>query len=92
MTVVGQSDLEHLRIDKTFVDSDGIRWIVDYKTSSHEGGDLEAFLDSEVERHEDQLARYARAIARVDKRPIRVGLYFPLLQAFRSWSIEAAHH
>ncbi len=89
LTVVGQHGLEHLRIDRTFVDDDGLRWIVDFKTSSHEGGDLETFLDSEVERYEDQLARYADAMARIDERPIRVGLYFPLLQAFRSWSPNA---
>ncbi len=31
-------------IDRTFVDADGCRWIVDWKSSRHEGGDLEAFL------------------------------------------------
>jgi len=86
LTIVGQQGLEHLRIDRTFVDEDGLRWIVDFKTSTHEGGDLEAFLDSEVERYEEQLARYADAMANIDDRPIHVGLYFPLLQAFRSWS------
>ncbi|HXK06663.1 MAG TPA: hypothetical protein VMS37_29985 [Verrucomicrobiae bacterium] len=25
------------RVDRTFVDSDGTRWIIDYKTSFHEG-------------------------------------------------------
>ena len=89
MTLVGQECLEHVRIDRTFVDDDGLRWIIDFKTSTHEGGELEAFLESEVERYEDQLARYASAIARIDERPIRVGLYFPLLQAFRYWSVEA---
>ena len=28
-------------IDRTFVDENGVRWIIDYKTSSHEGGGLE---------------------------------------------------
>ena len=51
---------------------------------------FEAFLDSEVERYADQLARYADAMARIDERPLRVGLYFPLLQTFRSWSPNAA--
>src|SRR5690606_25687300 len=32
-------------IDRTFVDATGVRWIVDFKTSTHEGGGLEAFLD-----------------------------------------------
>jgi ATP-dependent helicase/nuclease subunit A len=85
LTVHREGRLEHLRIDRTFVDDDGVRWIVDYKTSVHEGADVEAFLDSEVERYRSQLQRYAAAMAAFDRRPIRLGLYFPLLQAFRSW-------
>ncbi len=90
LTLVGQHGLEHVRIDRTFVDDDDVRWIVDFKTSAHEGGDPGAFLDSEVERYEAQLSRYASAMARMDARAIRLGLYFPLLQAFRSWSADAA--
>ena len=85
LTVPGAAGLEHLRLDRSFVD-DGIRWIVDYKTSRHEGGDLEAFLDAEVERYREQLERYAAAMADLDPRPIRLGLYFPLLGAFRHWT------
>ena len=59
LTVRNGAFLEHLRLDRTFVD-DGKRWIVDFKTSQHEGGDLDAFLDSEVERYRPQLERYAR--------------------------------
>ena len=46
-------------IDRTFVDADGTRWVVDFKTSPHEGGDLEGFLDAEVKRYAAQLQRYA---------------------------------
>jgi len=80
--------LEHLRIDRTFVDENGVRWIVDFKTSIHEGADVDAFLDSEVERYREQLGRYADAMTAIDDRPIQLGLYFPLLQAFRSWQAE----
>ena len=76
--------LEHIRLDRTFV-ADGERWIVDFKTSRHEGGDRAAFLDSEVERYRPQLDRYAAALAALDPRPVRVGLYFPLLAELRSW-------
>ena len=77
--------IESLRLDRTFVDDSGTRWIIDYKTSAHEGGSTDAFLDSEVQRYRGQLERYARAMSGVDSRPIRVGLYFPLLRAFRQW-------
>ena len=84
LTVRNGERLEHLRLDRTFVD-DGKRWIVDFKTSQHQGGDLETFLDSEVARYRPQLERYAHALAAVDARPIHLGLYFPLLAEFRGW-------
>jgi len=77
--------LEHVRLDRTFV-ADGERWIVDFKTSRHEGGDRSAFLDSEVERYRPQLDRYAAALAAIERRAVRVALYFPLLKELRSWS------
>ena len=83
-------NMENLRLDRTFVDESGTRWIIDYKTSAHEGGSIDAFLDSEVQRYRGQLERYARAMSSVDRRPIRVGLYFPLLRAFREWQPELA--
>ncbi len=69
-------------VDRTFVDDAGRRWIVDYKTSSHEGAGLEDFLDRERERYAAQLATYARLMG--GSRP-RLGLYFPLLPGWREW-------
>jgi ATP-dependent helicase/nuclease subunit A len=71
-------------IDRTFVDSHGTRWIVDFKTSTHEGSGLEAFLEAEVERYWPQLRRYARLMGLLDPgRPVRAALYFPLLGQWR---------
>ncbi|HZP89186.1 MAG TPA: UvrD-helicase domain-containing protein [Burkholderiales bacterium] len=75
-----------LVIDRTFVDPSGTRWIVDYKTGIHEGGDLQAFLDREQQRYRDQLERYARVMQMTDARPIKLALYFPLLGAWREWN------
>ena len=72
-------------IDRTFVDEQGVRWIVDYKSSSHEGADLDGFLASEQERYRPQLERYAALMRHLGPEPIRLGLYFPLLSAWRSW-------
>jgi DNA topoisomerase IB len=72
-------------IDRTFVDSSGVRWIVDYKASRHEGADLEAFLDREQERYRPQLERYAALVRSLSAEPVRLGLYFPLLGAWREW-------
>ena len=79
-----------VRIDRTFVDKDGIRWIVDYKTSSHEGTGLEAFLDNERERYRGQLDLYRRIFSALDERPVRAALYFPLLNGWREVEPEPA--
>ena len=75
-------------VDRTFVDQSGVRWVVDYKTGTHEGSEQQAFLDQEVERYRPQLNRYARLLKRLDGRPVKMGLYFPLLKAWREWSLE----
>jgi ATP-dependent helicase/nuclease subunit A len=76
--------VQGMRIDRSFVDASGVRWIVDWKTSRHEGGDREAFLDRELARYRPQLERYAEAMRSLEPgRPLRVGLYFPLLDAWR---------
>ena len=72
-------------IDRTFVDEQDVRWIIDYKTSEHQGGDVEAFLDNERTRYQEQLERYARLLFQRDQRPIRLGLYFPMLGGWREW-------
>ena len=75
----------HYIIDRTFVDEQGTRWIVDYKTGDHLGEDIEAFLDAEQERYKDQLENYARILGLVEKRPTKTALYFPLLKTWRVW-------
>jgi hypothetical protein len=80
-----QGEIVSVVVDRSFVDSAGVRWIVDYKTSRHEGGGLEDFLDDERERYRTQLERYARLMQSLGSQPIRLGLYFPLLSAWREW-------
>ncbi|MFO1465218.1 MAG: UvrD-helicase domain-containing protein [Steroidobacteraceae bacterium] len=71
-------------LDRTFV-LEGERWVIDYKTSVHVGGQLDSFLDSELQRYAPQLRRYAQVARRLGPEPVRVALYFPLLRAFREW-------
>ncbi len=77
-------------IDRTFVDENGVRWIIDYKNCSHQGGKLETFLDNEQERYREQLERYARVMIQRDSRLIRLALYFPLLGGWREWPAPVA--
>ena len=86
--VLGES-ARNVRVDRTFVDEAGVRWIIDYKVSRHEGGSREAFLDRECERYTPQLTAYGQAFRAFDARPIRLALYFPLLAVMRDWPYEA---
>jgi len=83
LTGVATDGIVNVVMDRTFVDEHGVRWIVDYKTGGHEGGDIEAFLDREQARYRAQLERYAALLGAHDKRPIKLGLYFPLLKGWR---------
>ncbi|HTF14774.1 MAG TPA: 3'-5' exonuclease, partial [Burkholderiales bacterium] len=80
--VTGAAGVNTYIVDRIFRTAEDVRWIVDYKTSRHEGADREAFLDREQERYRAQLEAYARALAPGDA---TLGLYFPVLAAWRQW-------
>ena len=40
------------------------------------------------DRYRDQLNRYARFVSSLDSRPIRLGLYHPLLRGWSEWRYE----
>jgi ATP-dependent exoDNAse (exonuclease V) beta subunit len=68
------------RIDRYIEDAKGGKWVVDYKTSEHKGGGVDAFLDAERARYAAQLDHYAAAVGGAQR-----GLYFPLLRGWRAW-------
>jgi len=78
ITAVLDGRPKNLVLDRSFVENN-TRWIIDYKTSSHGGGDLEGFLESEAKRYREQLQRYKNAVAMTETRPIKTALYFPML-------------
>ncbi|MHB8668527.1 MAG: PD-(D/E)XK nuclease family protein, partial [Burkholderiales bacterium] len=84
LTAVIDGERRNLVIDRCFSDEHGRRWIVDYKTSGHEGANVQGFFDQEQERYRVQLARYAQALAQGEA--AMLGLYFPLLAGWREWS------
>jgi len=87
LSVVEEGWVRRVVIDRTFIDADGVRWIVDFKTGDHRGGELETFLDREQDRYADQLAGYADIITRMEQRPLRIGLYFPMVRGWREVEI-----
>jgi ATP-dependent exoDNAse (exonuclease V) beta subunit len=81
----GRGEVARVIFDRSFIDDAGVRWVIDYKTSQHLGSGREEFLDREVERHRPQLQRYAVLAQRLGPEPVRLGLYFPLMRAWREW-------
>ncbi|HSF77634.1 MAG TPA: PD-(D/E)XK nuclease family protein, partial [Steroidobacteraceae bacterium] len=79
------NEFTSIKVDRTFVDEAGTRWVVDWKTSVHEGGGLAQFLDQELERYGSQLERYSRVLKLYDSRPQKIGLYFPMMDAWKQW-------
>jgi ATP-dependent exoDNAse (exonuclease V) beta subunit len=83
LTGMAEGRLTNVVIDRSFVDAAGVRWVIDFKTSPHEGGRLEDFIDREVERYRGQLEKYAALARALGPEPVRAALYFPLLGVFR---------
>lgn len=65
------------QIDRSFIDKEGRRWIIDYKTATpgpHQ--DREQFVAEQLERHRQQLQGYGQLFAAMERRPQRLALYF----------------
>jgi len=70
-------------IDRTFIDSDGVRWIIDYKSSRPRADQaISAFLAEQADRYASQLGRYAALFRRMESRPVRTALFFTALPCF----------
>jgi ATP-dependent exoDNAse (exonuclease V) beta subunit len=77
--------LIHATIDRTFVDDDGLRWVVDYKTSAPAPGEgPDQFMAREVERYGSQLQLYATLLRLLmpEGPRLRAGLYFPVVDGW----------
>ncbi len=82
LTFVHGHRFKNIVIDRIRIDADGTHWLIDYKTSTHEGGALAEFLQAETERYREQLQSYADAYASFSGVTARCALYYPLLQKF----------
>ena len=83
LTGIAAGRLTSVVVDRSFVDRNGTRWVIDFKTSRHEGSGREAFLAQEMQRYQAQLHTYVALARALGPQPVRAGLYFPLLGAFR---------
>ncbi len=76
-------------IDRTFIDEQGWRWIIDYKTTAIKDLPLAQFLVEQKQTYQEQLENYARAWQKKENRPIKLGLYFPLYPSWLDWEFNA---
>jgi ATP-dependent exoDNAse (exonuclease V) beta subunit len=81
VSAVIDGELQHVRIDRTFIE-DGTRWLIDYKITEQLGGDPLRFVQMQVEKYRPDMERYARVLRAYDARPLRCALYLPLLGRF----------
>ncbi len=83
---VWRGEVVRVVFDRSFIDETGVRWVIDYKTSLHQGSGIEEFLDREAQRYQAQMERYAAIAAQRGPEPVRMGLYFPLMRGWREWA------
>ena len=88
ITSIEDGQIKQYRIDRTFVDSDNVRWIIDYKSTTHFEDDVEKFVDQQLQErgYKSQLNGYAQAFKQLEDRPIKLAIYFPLLTQWREWT------
>jgi ATP-dependent helicase/nuclease subunit A len=82
LTGIYDGEVSSVVLDRVRIDEHGKHWIVDYKTSTHEGGNLDAFLQAEIIRYTPQLQKYAHMYSKYSAAEVACALYFPLLQEF----------
>jgi ATP-dependent helicase/nuclease subunit A len=96
-TGVVDGQLRSVRVDRIFqagpapqTEGDDCWWIVDYKTAHPESVAAEAMLANLRGLFAPQLEAYAEVLRKLrpDGKPIRAGLYYPLMRALDWWAIE----
>ena len=84
LTGVIDGKLMHAIIDRTFVDDEGVRWVIDYKVSRPKAGNsLETFYQQKTEQYRGQLLSYKQLLRELEpEREIAMALYFPLIDGW----------
>ncbi len=79
LTSIDEGQIANHIVDRTFVDEQGVRWIVDYKTSVYDDRNVSAFIDKQLEKYRPQLQRYGQLFEQLESRPQKWVLYFSYL-------------
>lgn len=68
-------------IDRTLIDKDGVRWIIDFKTgSSNASQSSEAFIQTMKERYKSQLVNYGNLFTQLESRKTKLALYLTSIE------------
>jgi hypothetical protein len=83
-------EMVHAVLDRTFVDEEGTRWVIDYKTGlPFKNEDHAVFYQRERECYQEQLTRYAALFRSLEPdRPVRIALYFPMFDGWHEMPLE----
>ncbi len=80
LTGIEEGAIRNVVLDRTFRDGDGIRWVLDFKSSRHDDeATLDAFLAAERERYRNTMMRYTTILQALEGSPARAALYYPML-------------
>jgi ATP-dependent helicase/nuclease subunit A len=82
LTGILDGRLVEASVDRAFVDTAGVRWLVDFKVGSHGERGREDLIARELERYRPQLEQAAALAAGLGPEPVKAALYFPLLRAW----------
>jgi ATP-dependent helicase/nuclease subunit A len=86
ITIKTGNGTQNIIIDRTFIDQNNDRWIVDYKTTSEKVLDFATFSNEQKNKYYNQLSGYAQAF-RGENRNIICCLYFIPLQKYLTFNI-----
>ena len=76
-------------IDRTFIDSSGSRWIIDYKSSRpRDGESIEAFTRRQEQQYREQLEIYCRLYQTMESHPVRCALFFTGIPHFHEIDLQ----
>lgn len=87
-----KESVQQFIIDKTFIDANDTRWIVDYKTTAQPDEDLAEFYSKAQQSYQPQLHTYAMLMQQLDKakHPIMLALYYPCWDGWTQWAYQTS--
>jgi ATP-dependent exoDNAse (exonuclease V) beta subunit len=80
VSIATRSGARHYVIDRSLLDAEGCRWIIDYKTLLQADEDEQVMLLNLQESYAAQLQTYRQAYTLRGEKTIRTALYLPLQQ------------